>query len=343
MKIIKIEQGTPEWLLWRKGADLPDGFAITATAAAAIAGTSAFMTAYQLWKEMTGRAQPQPVNRFMMAGTRNEPRARTLYEAHIQEPYSAECIESEIYPWVRASLDGLAMFYDRTAEIKCPGEKSHLEAVAGIIKPGYIDQMQWQMLATDGSVTECDFVSYFKYPDGREEIIVISVKADPLRQKELLIMAERFRQSLINDIPPAGSDFEQAAHVWLVLDSQIKELEDRATTAKQHLISLAPQGGQCAGVSVTLSTRKGTTKWQEVAKAVMALPDVSQVLPPGKIEEVISLNTGGGSTSVTVKATSDASEVLASIREKSKVSVDVLGSNQINISDEVGQIFSMDW
>lgn len=323
MKIIAIDQGTPEWHQWRKGEDLTEGFAITATAAACIAGTSPFKTAYKLWQEMTRRAQPEPVNRFMIAGTRNEPRARELYEAHIKESFSAQCIESEKYPWVRASLDGLTTFQDKTVEIKCPGEKSHLEAVAGIVKPGYRDQMQWQMLATDGSALEGDFVSYFKYPDGREELIVIPVPADLQRQGELLAMAEQFRQCLINDLPPSGNAFEQAAHAWLVLAMQIKALEERADSAKEVLLDLAPTGGQCPGVSVIVTNRKGSTKWQEVAKSLF----ITTTLTKEEQEALINVCTGDGSSSLTVKATADAELVIAEIYEKSKVSGNISSYN----------------
>lgn len=346
MKLIKHVQGTPEWLQWRKGSDLPEGFAITATMAAAIAGTSPFITAYRLWQELTGREAPKPINRFMMAGSRNEPRARVLYETHIKESFSPECIESSKHPWVRASLDGLTMFHDRTVEIKCPGDGSHQEAVAGIIKLGYVDQMQWQMLSTDGAVTAGDFVSYFKYPDGREELIVIPVLADPARQQELFKMAEAFRQCLMNDVPPAGSEFEQAAHIWLVLDAQIKELETRESVAKQALIDLAPQGGQCPGVNVIVSNRKGSTKWQEVMKTVMALPEVAAVITKEQLEAVVSSNTGNGSSTVTVKTTSDAEAVLAIIMARSQVgsNTDEVTSTQVpDIVDSGDPDFSMNW
>jgi putative phage-type endonuclease len=205
MKIVDIIQGSPEWLAWRAGSDLKEGFAITATAAAAIAGTSQFMSAHRLWLEMTGRTQPKAITAFMLTGIKMEPRARELYELQKRELYPARCIQSEKFPWVRASLDGLSLLVDRALEVKCPGLKSHLEACKGKIIRGYYDQMQWQMLSSDKNIEVVDYTSYFKYDDERkdtEDLVVIPTLANPQRQLELLGMAEKFRKCLITDTPP---------------------------------------------------------------------------------------------------------------------------------------------
>jgi len=291
MKIITLAQGSKEWHDWRAGRDLPEKMgAITATMPGVIMGVSPFQKAYRLWEELTGRATPKPSNSFMLAGQRNEPRARELYEQQRGEgSFTPYCIESSNFSWMRASLDGINAMQDRTAEIKCPGEKSHMEAKAAIIvdaitgeltydisqlKKTYIFQMQWQMLCTDGLVTECDFVSYFKFKDGTEDLVVIPVPADPKIQQQLMVAAQTFRQCLFTDTPPSGDAFLTIAGQWLIAKMKVEEAQAELDLIATSLLEIAPQGGQGNGVIVSVSSRKGSTKWADVSKQLMAVATI---------------------------------------------------------------------
>ena len=291
MKIITLDQGSSEWHDWRAGRDLPEKMgAITATMPGVIMGVSPFQKAYRLWEELTGRATPKPSNSFMLAGQRNEPRARALYEQLRGEgSFTPYCIESSNFSWMRASLDGLNAMQDRTAEIKCPGEKSHMEAKSAIIvdattgeltydisqlKMTYYYQMQWQMLCTDGLVTECDFVSYFKFKDGTEDLVVIPVAADQKAQQQLMVAAQTFRQCLFTDTPPSGDAFLTIAGQWLIAKMKVEEAQAELDLIATSLLEMSPQGGQGNGVIVSVSNRKGSTKWADVSKQLMAVATI---------------------------------------------------------------------
>jgi putative phage-type endonuclease len=79
--ILKLVQGTPEWLdhrrKYRNASETP-----------AVMGVSPWQTPYGLWLERTGRAQTK-VNAAMTRGAELEPAARAAYEkltGNVMEP-----------------------------------------------------------------------------------------------------------------------------------------------------------------------------------------------------------------------------------------------------------------
>lgn len=57
MKIVNFEQGSEEWLTWRKGR-------LTATDAAALLGKSRYVTPYKAWQRKIGQAPEQIVTGY---------------------------------------------------------------------------------------------------------------------------------------------------------------------------------------------------------------------------------------------------------------------------------------
>jgi len=71
-KIIKLAQGSPEWLAYRLAKR-------NASESAAVMGLSPWQTQYQLWLSKTGRSTTK-VTAAMQRGTDLEPVARSAYE-----------------------------------------------------------------------------------------------------------------------------------------------------------------------------------------------------------------------------------------------------------------------
>jgi len=97
MKIVQLQQGSPEWHEHRRTHR-------NASETATVLGLSPWQTAYQLWAEKTGRTEPAPATEVMAHGTRMEPRARAAYEARtglVMEPLVV--VDGEY----SASLDGM--------------------------------------------------------------------------------------------------------------------------------------------------------------------------------------------------------------------------------------------
>jgi putative phage-type endonuclease len=61
MKMIEVEQGTKEWLLWRKTV-------ITATDCPAIMGSSPWVTIYKCWQKKLGLIKDEKSNPSMERG-----------------------------------------------------------------------------------------------------------------------------------------------------------------------------------------------------------------------------------------------------------------------------------
>ena len=114
-------QGSPEWLAFRKTK-------VTATDASAILGLNPWKTRLQLYHEKLSNDPPKPCNEAMQRGNDLEPIARDLFKiktGHKMEPRVV------VKDWAMASLDGINA-WNEILEIKCPGEKVHAVAVAGV-------------------------------------------------------------------------------------------------------------------------------------------------------------------------------------------------------------------
>lgn len=147
MKIENIEQGSMEWLLWRRGG-------ITATDAAAINGTSKWKSRLDVWKDKTDSNPPeQKTSSAMEWGNRLEPVLRDkfaeVFEVHV-EP--SELFQNDKHPWMLASLDGRAVMDGKEVIVEC--KTAHCredwfdEDDNEIIPPGYRTQALWQMMVT---------------------------------------------------------------------------------------------------------------------------------------------------------------------------------------------------
>ncbi len=180
MKIVEIEQSTPEWLIWRQSK-------ITATDAACITGSNVWTNPNKLWKEKLGIIPRQEENDAMRRGKLLEPEARELFNKMASLNMIPVCCEHSEYPWMAASLDGFDGYYEKTGwkyilEIKCPKIATHEAAIEGTIPFYYQDQMQHQLAVTGAEL--CFFASYF--PGHSIPLHIIEVKPNVYRMQEII-------------------------------------------------------------------------------------------------------------------------------------------------------------
>ncbi len=254
MKIIQLDQRSQEWHDWRNGKDL-DGFPrITATTAAVVSGRSKWKTPWRLWNEMTGRRQPDPVNPAMLRGVRLEPVALAAYEELVGFRAAPVCIEHDNIPWAAASLDGLNVEKHVVVEIKCPGEAHHAMALAGVVPPLYWAQMQWQLLCAGNG-----FIAHYWSFDGAQGKLLV-VPPDPVFQQTLLAQAEEFRRMLVEDVPPAGDDWMEAARQWRAAKQAVEDAKALLEEAESKLKELAGEQEriEAGGVIFSRYSAKGS-------------------------------------------------------------------------------------
>ena len=166
MKIIDLAQNSPEWLEFRRDK-------IGASDAPVIMGVSPFKTPYQLYLDKVENMH-QPQNSAMKRGHDLEAEARQAFEAMYETLYMDKItvvpyvVQSDIYEWMIASLDGLDMGKGVMVEIKCPGQKDHDLAMSGKIPEHYIPQLQHQLF-----VTGLNKMFYFSYRKGDSHPVLL--------------------------------------------------------------------------------------------------------------------------------------------------------------------------
>ena len=349
----ELPQGSQAWLDMRKTM-------ITATMATVIIGTSPFQKPYKLWQELLGLIPPVSVNPAMLRGQKLEPVARRLYETKTGEKFAPMCVINEALldnqgqPWIFASLDGADAFFQQGVEIKCPGRKTHDLALSGDIPLHYQDQMLWQMLATENRMKVMQYVSYNPdYPVGAQ-ISIVPFHLDVARQQDLLRAAEIFRDCVRNEIPPGGTEFEQAAKMFVIANKEADAADQRLKEAKELLLKVTDgKATSGCGVIVSVSERKGAVD-TEAVNGVLAcefgIPldklDPTKLLaavleefgvPKDRLAEITVQHTALPKQVVSIKAANDAQKVYeAALSEQAKALVQkesvISGDNAVEVA-----------
>jgi putative phage-type endonuclease len=246
MKIIELEQGSDEWLAWRRTV-------ITATDCPVIMGSSPWSTAYKIWQRKLGYADEIKSNEAMERGKRLEPEARAQFVQRHGVEMIPVVVESTEYEFLGASLDGFYGECNAVLEIKCGGTKLHDMARKGEIPAYYQDQMQHQLLVTRAE--KCFYYSY----DGTDGIC-IEVFPDPEFEARFMPKAREFWKCVAFNEPPALQDsdykdmseeplWKRYATEYLKLCEQIKNLEEVKDSYRKELLRLC--GDQnCLGEGV---------------------------------------------------------------------------------------------
>ena len=114
MKIIDIQQRSPEWYVWRNGG-------ITASIPSTILGRNPHKTPWRLWAEMTGKVEPEDLSRspVVQRGVRKEDLARVEFERRHDEILLPICGEHDTDSDMKASCDGISS-RGAPVELKCP-------------------------------------------------------------------------------------------------------------------------------------------------------------------------------------------------------------------------------
>lgn len=149
--LINLQQGSQAWHDYRLCH-------IMATDASIIMEVNPFKSPDKLWEEKLGFCPPEIINKAMMRGNELEPIVRELFNESHNIPMNAAVCESDNYPWMAASLDGISPDGELIIEIKCPNQDTHNLALDGQIKPYYFCQMQHQLFCTQAK--KCIYLSY---------------------------------------------------------------------------------------------------------------------------------------------------------------------------------------
>lgn len=182
-----MEQGTSEWLNWRRAG-------IGASESAALLGHCPYKTAYQLFteKKQGVNLASESASGLFRKGHETEALVRAEYELTTGLEFSPALFEHSEYPFIRASLDGWNDPSKRGIEIKMMG-KDKLNLPPPI---HHLIQMQHQML-----VTATDSWVYLRHAEGLT--VTQTIPCDLTMQRNILSACWQFWDDFQRDIPPA--------------------------------------------------------------------------------------------------------------------------------------------
>lgn len=270
MRKIPLEQGSEAWLNWRKSL-------LTATDAAMLMGRSPYCTPFKGWQRKIGDAPEQVVTSAMLRGQDDEPRARAMFIKQYGIHMTPCCIESELYNYLGASLDGISDCGRYILEIKSqPIERVKAEGIPEF----HLDQMQEQLLCTDNIAEMCFYCTIWG-----DEIYVLEVYPDTKWKENFIPQAKEFWKLCVFKEPPAltNKDYKEMndnatwnsfATEYAKLAIQIKELEDIKDRYKEELIKLSG-GDSCMGAGIKLMKKfiKGRIDYKEACDVLNVRDD----------------------------------------------------------------------
>lgn len=264
MKIVELEQGSPDWLLWRKTV-------ITATDCPAILGSSPWLTAYKCWQRKLDLIPEQKSNDAMERGKRLEPLIRERFVKKFGLNMTPLVVESSEYSFLGASLDGLSDCGKYVLEIKTGGYKLYKMAQDSVVPRYYMDQIQHQLL-----VTGADKCFYVVGSEDEEKDTVIEVFPEPDFASNFLPVARSFLKCIAFRESPQlqDSDYKDMsdeplwkgyAKQYKEISEQIKNLEDIKENYRKELINLCgDQNCLGQGVRVIRTTIRGRVAYDEI-------------------------------------------------------------------------------
>jgi putative phage-type endonuclease len=177
-----LEQGSTEWLDWRKGV-------IGASDAATIMGENPWASSRRLLEEKLGRHRAFSGNAATREGHRLEEFARDLLVKRYRHKIMPTVVQDSKDPFLAASLDGIDVSKTRIYEIKCGLKSYEKTRDTGVVPAYYVAQLQHMMM-----VTELESLIFAAYrPD--QSLISFEVERDEryikrLRKEELNFIKE---------------------------------------------------------------------------------------------------------------------------------------------------------
>jgi putative phage-type endonuclease len=236
MKVINVSQRSEPWRLWRAQG-------VSASEAAVIMNRSPYKTPWRLWAEKTGLVLEKNFenNPLIRVGIQQEPVALQHFEDKHGVMLLPLCGESERYPLLRASFDGLSED-NEPVEIKCPHENTFLDVLLNREKSAayqlYRCQVQQQILVADA---ERGFL-YF-YLEG--QTVEFEIRRDDGFIKRLIETAMDFWSALKSGQEPLKDPLRdlflpqgQAEHQWQQLAAHYRHNALQMETLKVQLKAL---------------------------------------------------------------------------------------------------------
>ena len=264
MKIIDLEQGTEQWLIWRATK-------CCASEAAVIMGCAPSWSPVKTWDDLrmqkAGLGEPRSdfLERAAERGHRMEGEARNLYLPGTK-PACIESIEDDRFS---ASLDALGG--GLWGEIKCPisGERSKLwrgltESSSNEPKQKILPYIWWQLVHQAGMINDPDTICHLIVYLSESYHTSVSITSTELLE-DWPELKEKWLQFLAGESTNRNDrPWVMGASEWLIAKDDFYKAKQRLDKAKTYLLNLGV--GRGSGVVIAQHERQGSVDWRRVAK-----------------------------------------------------------------------------
>jgi putative phage-type endonuclease len=252
VKLINIEQGSPEWHEMRRtkigSSDAPSIMGVGYKSRAKLME--------EKWKPTMGYT-----NANMQRGKDVEPLARAMVSKLRGTTYQPVVAQSSEIEWQMASLDGWDGF--EFTEIKCPGDETFQKVKNGDIPMDYYWQIQHECCVMNTSFGWLDVVKAKWIPENSEWVIEDHIATKIAKEEgsicELIHQEWEFHEKMINyELPEdaildrTDGEFLDAIAAYKKICDAIKEAEELKKICREGIIYLAGEQS-CRGGGMTVS------------------------------------------------------------------------------------------
>lgn len=283
MKVVDLEQRTPEWQEWRREG-------VSATSCAIIMGENPDKTPLELWQELVGIKAPQDLSRIpqVRKGVKLEPLALNAFEEKYGQIGLPICAESSEHPFIRASFDGL-LENGSPVEIKNLAEDNHLQVLALREKSPAYQLYYWQVmhqLIVSGASR-----GYLWFWSPKHEPCCLVVDRDEALCGQIIEAEKNFWEMVETATPPEADpkrDFIPLDRLDLdavrPIAAKMRDVARQAKALKEQLAALEKQEDELTtrllpmlgdfrradvlGVKVCTYKTEGRVSWKAVAQAL---------------------------------------------------------------------------
>lgn len=287
MKIVDIAQRTPEWLEWRKEG-------VSATSCAVIMGENPDKTPLELWKELVGIVVPADLSVIpqVRKGVKFEPVALQAFELKYGEIALPFCAQSDEYPFIRASFDGV-MSDKAPVEIKNLADSNHLEVLQLRENSKAYKLYRWQILHQ--MIVTGARRGYLWCWSPKHEPCCLVVDWDDVLVQRIIKAEQLFWDLVVTGTPPMADperDLIPMSSVdldeWRVLATARREKEKVQAKLKTELSAVSAETKELEtklqalmgsfrradvhGIRITSYERSGLVDWEGIARELV--PDI---------------------------------------------------------------------
>lgn len=283
MKVVDLEQRTPEWQEWRRNG-------VSATSCAIIMGKNPGKTPLELWQELVGIKAPQDLSFIpqVRKGVKLEPLALHAFEEKYGQIGLPICAESSEHPFIRASFDGL-LADGAPVEIKNLAESNHLQVLKLREESEAYQLYYWQVmhqLIVSGASR-----GYLWFWSPKHEPVCLVVDRDEALCAQIIEAEKNFWELVETATPPEADpardfipldqlDLEAVrpiASQMRAISRQMKELKSQLAALERESDRLKDQflpllgdfrKADVLGVRVTTFEVEGRVSWKAVAQAL---------------------------------------------------------------------------